>query len=247
MKDSNELKQVKAENKKASQTGQEKHTLSFRIQKYVEENSKKVMIISGSVIVAVVLFFVIKGFIEKRAEENKVQASVKISRVMPFYLEGNFQKALSGDPNKKIRNDKLIGLTDIINSYGGTKQAKYASIYAAQAYLAMNQINQAENYFKIALDSPSGVVLEGANAGIAVCKELKSDYKEAADYYGKASNIAVTQASKGKYLYFEALCREKLGEKDKAEKLLREIIAENKSDFVGPAKQSLIRLGTIIE
>lgn len=235
------------ESTKSAQFGGDKTTLSFRIQKYVEENAKKVMIISGSLIVVVVLFFVIKGVVGKKAEENKIQASLKISRIMPLYQQGEFKKALGGEPGKKIRNDNLIGLTDIINTYDGTKQARFASIYAAQAYLAMNQINQAENYFKIALDSPSNVILEGANAGLAVCKELSSNYKEAAEYYGKASQIAVTPASKGKYLFFEALCREKLGEKENAEKLFREIIAENKSDFVGFAKQSLTRLGMIIE
>ena len=63
----------------------------------------------------------------------------------------------------------------------------------------------------------------------------------------KASSISITPASKGKYAYFEALCREKLGDKEKADKLYREIIIENKSDYVGPSKSALARLGMIIE
>lgn len=247
MKDKNDKLKKDDENEEVFDAVKDNQPLTIRIQKYVEENSKKVMIISGAVIVIVALIFVVRNFMEKKAEENRIAASLKISRVMPFYLQGEFKKALDGEPNARIRNEKIAGFVEIVDQYSGTEQAKYAAIYAAQAYLSLNQVPQAEKYFKIALDSKAGIVQEGANAGLGVCKEIENNFKEAAEYYSKAAQIAANPASKGKYQYFQALSLEKTGDKEGAEKLYREIILENKSDFVGSAKQSLTRLGMIIE
>ena len=247
MKDKSDLKQGKVENKNFPTGKEPKESYSLKIQKYVEENTRKVMIVSGSIIVVTILFFVIKSVIEKNNEENKQLSALKISRVLPYYQQGDFRKALVGDPSKTIRGEKVLGLNEIIDKFGGTKQAKFAAIYAGNSLLSLNKPGEAIKYFEKALDSPANIVLEAANAGLAICNELNGKYKEAADYYEKASSISITPASKGKYAYFEALCREKLGDKEKADKLYREIIIENKSDYVGPSKSALARLGMIIE
>jgi len=247
MKVKSDLTQEKVEKKNFPTGKEEKETLSLRIQKYVEENTRKVMIVSGSIIVVTVLFFVIKSVIEKNNEENKQLAALKISRILSYYQQGDYRKALDGDPSKVIRSEKITGLNEIISKYGGTKQAKFAAIYAGNSLLSLNKPGEAIKYFEKALDSPASIVLEAANAGLGICNEFTGKYKVAAEYYEKAASIALTPASKGKYEYFEALCREKLGDKEKAEKLYREIIIENKSDYVGPSKSSLARLGMIIE
>lgn len=247
MKDRKELNQEKVDFKTAPGGKEEKESLSLKIQNYVEENSKKVISVSAGIILITVLFFVVKGVMEKNAEESKQQAALKISRILPYYQQGDFKKAFEGDPTRMVRSEKVIGLNEIINKYGGTNQAKYASIYAGQSLLSMDKPAEAIKYFEKALDSPSQLIVEAGNAGLGICNESLGKYKEAAEYYDKAVSVAVSPASKGRYEYYQALCLEKTGDKEKAEKLYREIILENKSDFVGLAKGSLARLGTIIE
>ena len=247
MKENSELSKGIADKKNFPTGKEDKVTLTQRIQAYVEANSKKVMIVSTSIIVVTVLIFVVKGIVEKNAEENKQLASLKISRILPYYQQGDFKKAFDGDPSKTIRNDKVIGLNEIISKYGGTKQAKFAAVFAGNSLLAMNRTSEAVQYFEKGLDSPASIIVEAANAGLGICSENSGKYKEAAEYYQKAALVAISPASIGKYEYFEAICREKIGEKEAAEKLYREIILENKSDYVGLAKSSLSRLGMIIE
>ena len=247
MKDRNDLKQEQVDKINVSTSKVEKESLSIKIQKYVEENTRKVLIVSSGLIVVTILFFVIKNVIEKNNEENKQLSTVKISRILSYYQQGDYRKALDGDPSKLIRNEKIVGLTEIINKYSGTNQAKYAAVYAGNSLLSLNKPGEAIKYFEKALDSPANIVVEAANVGLGVCNEEMGKYKEAAEYYEKAASLTVMPSSKGRYAYFEALCREKLGDKEKAEKLYRAVINENKSDYVGLSKSSLARLGMIIE
>ena len=242
-----ELPKVKVETTKTAVAAGEKENLVQKIQNIVDENSKIIIGISIGLIVVVIAFFVIKGRIDKTNEENRQMASVAVARILPYLQANDYQKALYGDPTKRIRNQKVIGLIEIIKEYGGTKQAEYASLYAGSCFLSLNKNKEALEYFDKALGSSSKVIKEGAAGGLAVCYENLGNYRDAADYYEKASKYSLTPGMKSKYHFFEALCREKTGEKDIAEKLYREIIYDNQSEYVGPAKSGLIRLGTIIE
>jgi tetratricopeptide (TPR) repeat protein len=217
------------------------------IQQYVDQNSKKIIGISIAVVIAVALFFVIRGIVQKNQEEDRQQASVTLTRILPYYQANDCQKALYGDPTKTVRNQKIIGLVEIVDKYKGTKQGKIAALYAGNCFLTLNKTDKAIEYFDIALDSPSQIVMEGASAGLGKSNELKGNYKDAASNYEKASGYSITYGAKDRYQFYAGLCYEKLGEKDKAEKIYREIVNANRSEFVGPAKTGLVRLGTIIE
>jgi tetratricopeptide (TPR) repeat protein len=226
---------------------EDKGNIVLKVQNFVEENRKLVIGISLGVLVLAVLFFFIKNRIDESNREDSINASAAISRIMQYYQDGNYQKALNGDSAKKVQGEKVIGLIEIVNKYEGTDQGKYAALYAASALLNLNRYQEAKKYFEIALKSPAKIVQEGANAGLATVYEMEGKYKEAADYYEQAALIAVEQGLKNRYQFFQALCLEKAGDKEKAEKLYREVIGDNRSDYVNSAKAGLIRLGTIIE
>lgn len=218
-----------------------------RFQQFVEKNRKLINISSVGIIVIVVLVFVIRYFVSKSEEEMENKASVAISRILPYLDVADYQHALYGDKTKKVRGENIIGLIEIVKNYKGIPQGKIAALYAGNCLLQLNKYTEALEYFKIALDSKSSIALEGASAGLAVTYENLKNYSEAAKYHELASTYALPTGVKNRYMYFAALCYEKIGEKSKAEKLFRQIIGDNKSEFVGLSKAGLVRLGIIIE
>ena len=198
-------------------------------------------------IVVTALFFFIKGRIEKSAEEDQNAASFALSKISSVFLANDFEKALKGDPAILINNKPAPGLIEIVSKYGSTKQGKIAALYAGICYNGLNNYQDAAKYFKKALEAESPVIIEGANAGMGVCSESMGKFEEAAKYYENAVTVSKVPGTRNRYQYFEGLCYEKLGKKDLAEKVYREIIAENASEFAGMAKAGLIRLGMIIE
>lgn len=218
-----------------------------KLQAFIEENQKAINIGALAVIGLVVLIFVIRYFVSKSEEEKENKASVAISRILPYIENAEYEIALRGDKTKKVRGEEVIGLVEIVKKYKGVPQSYVAAVYAGNCYLQLEKYKEAIEYFKIALGSKSPIVLEGASAGLGVCYESLNNFSEAAKYYEMASNYALPIGVKDRYMYFQALCLEKQGDKKKAEKLFRTIIGNNQSEFVGYAKAGLIRLGTIIE
>lgn len=225
----------------------EEQKFLFKAQQFIEENSKVVIGVSIGVIVAVILFFVIKNAIAKTAIENENKASVNLSRVMQYYSIGDYQKALYGDSLAKVRGESIIGLVKIVDEYGGTESGKIAALYAGECFKELKKYVEAKEYYEIALKSKSNLVKEGANAGLGTICEYQGDYKEAIKYFEKASNLSDVVTSKDRYLFYAALNYEKIGEKEKAINIFKDIIGRNKSEFAGFSKSGLARLGTIIE
>ncbi|ROL58465.1 hypothetical protein D9V84_01685 [Bacteroidetes/Chlorobi group bacterium Naka2016] len=238
-----EVKEVTLNKKVETEETKEKS----KFQQFVEQNQKAINIGALAVIALVVIIFVVRYFVSKAEAEKERKASVAISRILPYIDNAQYELALRGDKNVKVRGEEVIGLVDIVKKYKGVPQSYVAAVYAGNCYLQLERYRDAIEYFKIALDANSGIVLEGAAAGLAVCYESLGNFNEAAKYYEMAANYALPIGVKDRYLYFQALCLEKIGEKNKAEKLYRTIIGDNQSEFVGPAKSALIRLGTIIE
>lgn len=219
-----------------------------RAQQFIFKNGKVISYISLGVIVVVALIFVINNIIKKNADESMQKAIVALDRIMPYYDAPDYKKALFGDSSKTVRGQRIIGLLEIIEEYSGTLQEKIAALYAGNSYLALNKAKEAAEYFEIALDSPSKIVLEGANAGLGASKEILGDFEEAAEYYVKSADLAISDLTKARYNYYAAKSYEKSGDKESAEKLYRDIIARNKySEFSNYSKAGLSRLGMKID
>lgn len=222
-----------------------------KISAFAQKYKKYLFGISIAVIVIVGLIFLFKKSDGPKLSEDEMQASYALSRVARYYQMSDYNRALYGDTSKQLREQPVLGLIEIINKWGDTKPGQVAALYAGNALMLQGKYTEAIDYFNKALNSKSNVVLESANGGIGASQEYMGNTAEALKSYEKASTVASTPLSKNKYQYFTAKCCEKLGgaeDKQKAEKLFREIISENKSkEFVDLAKAGLVRLGTIIE
>lgn len=229
----------------------DKPNIFSKIQSFIEDNSKKVIYISVGIVAVTVLFFLIKYLIEKNAEEDKIEASVEISRILPYYLNYDYQHALYGDSTTKVRDNDRIGFIEIVERYGGTEQGKTAALYAGNCFIYLGNYQEAEKYFEKASDASSKLIKEGSCSGIAACKEASGDLNSAIQYYEKAIENITIPTSNIRYQYYMALIYEKNGEKEKAGNLFKTIIneniLENKSEFVPFAKSGLVRLGMEIE
>ena len=220
----------------------------LKMQHYIYKNSKMISIISIAVIVVVAGIFIGKNIWDKTNDENAQKASVALDRIIPYYDAPDYKKALFGDSSRTVRGEKIIGLLDIVDLYEGTKQGKVAALYAGNSYLALNKAEEAIEFFEIAVESPSKIVLAGAYAGIGASYEILGKYEDAVSNYEKASEYSVTDITVARYNYYAGLNYEKLGKKDEAINLYNEIIAKNKfNEFGSLAKAGLVRLGMKID
>ncbi len=209
----------------------------------LQRNLKLILIGLGIIIVAIVAVV----FYNKSKETKEQEASVALSRVMAFYDSGDLDKALSGDAKKLVRGTPVMGLQAIVDQYSGTDNAEVAAVYAGNAFLSKKKYAEAEEYFDKGLNSESVEVAVASNAGIAICKESRNENAAAAEQYERASSMSKQPSIQGKYKLYAAMNYEKANNKEKAEKLYREIILGEASEFVVEAKSGLTRLGMIIE
>ena len=226
--------------------GEETNTIA-KIEAYIENNRNLVISVSVGIIVVVIGIFFLKNYFEEQEHQKTENAAFALSKVQDIYLANDYQKALYGDSTKLVEGRPMLGLVDIVEKFDGTKPAQIAALYAADCFVNLGKYDEAEKYFEIASESDALIIKEGAYAGLGICSEYAGKYEKAIENYEKAFAYAKTKAAKDRFLYYQALCYEKLGDKEKAKTILEDIIAENSTEFVNLAKGALARIGTIIE
>lgn len=211
---------------------------------FIQKNSKIIIIASIAVIVIVAVF----AFIKNKNQEDSITASNLLSRVLPYYEQADYQKALDGDPGKTYLGEPVKGLKYIASEFSGTEQGKIAAFYVGNILLNTGKYAEAKPYFEDASSADSKELQVGAMAGKAACLETENKYEEAAKLYESASKMIIDDELKSRYSFYAAYAFEKAGNKDVAEKLYREITLSSKfSEFAQLAKEGLVRIGTIIE
>ncbi|GAB1429710.1 hypothetical protein MASR2M18_05420 [Ignavibacteria bacterium] len=208
--------------------------------------SKIKLIAAGAVVVvlgaAAVMYYL------SSSKESATQASLELSRAMGYYEAGDWAKALEGDPSKQVRGESVVGLKTIFNEYGRSEAGKTAAFYAGTALVQQQKYDEAQEYFEHASSSNALVVETGSKAGLALCKEKSGDYSSAAALYYDAANLGKSAGLEERYKFYSALNYEKSNMKDKAISIYSDLSMQNSaSEFAGEAKNSLARLGTIIE
>ena len=182
------------------------------------------------------------------SEENNMSASLQLSRVKSYYDAGEWEKALTGDAQKMVRGEAVIGLKEITEEYGRSEAGRAAALYAGMALINQKKYDEAAEYLDHAAGSSSAVVAIGAKAGLAQCKENGKDYTAAAALYEDAAGLGKNAGMEERYQYFAAINFEKAGQVDKATALYTDLVIKNSAtEIAGEAKNSLARLGTIIE
>jgi tetratricopeptide (TPR) repeat protein len=221
----------------------EQETREGGLSSLLNQNVRLILIGLGIVVVAIVGLI----FYNKSKETKEQEASVALSRIMAIYENGDFDKAIAGDPEKFVRGTPTMGLQSIVEQYSGTANGEVAAVYAGNALLAKKKFAEAEEYFSKGLGSESIEVVIASNAGVAICKEIKNENAAAAELYERAASKSKQPSVEAKYKLYAAMNYEKTGNKEKAEKLFREIVQGESTELVADAKSGLTRLGMIIE
>lgn len=199
-------------------------------------------------IVVVLLAIVGVTYYRSVKTEKEAEASLALSRIMPYVEAGDMQKALQGDPVKKVRGNDISGLISIVDQYESTGAGKTAALHAAIASVALKNYSDAERFFDIASGSESQYVSASAQAGMAAVKEAQGQYADAATLYEKATSLSEKNGNKDKYEYYAGLCYEKAGNKESAKNMYENLLAEFEfSEFAGEAKAGLTRLGIVVD
>lgn len=244
-KQSKEEKVSKSKDKGAVEP---QENLIVRAQQFIYENSKVISYSLIGLIVLVTLGFFLKSYLENKSAEDREKAMVALTRILPYYDAPDYRRALFGDSVAQVRGERVIGLLEIVEKYEGTDQGKLAALYAGSSYLALSKAEEAIEYFEIASESESKVVLAGAYAGLGASYELLKEFDKSAKYYSQAAELAVSDATKNRYSFYAARAYEQKGEKQAAAKIYKEIIAKDKfSEFSNYAKVGLVRLGIKID
>jgi len=218
--------------------------LGERVWYWVQTHWRLVAIL-GTVVVGVGVGIVYWQISEKKRAE---EAAALLARIYAYYDNSDYERALYGDTTKTVRGEPIRGLVDIVRQYKGTEPGKVAAFYAGSAYLLLGKIAEARPYFEIAAKAKAPLLLVGAYAGLAACKEDEGKIAEAAQLYERAAAIGAPLGMAERYRFFAAYCYELAGNAPKAVQLYRQLLQENEfSDFANEAKAGLARLGTVFE
>ncbi len=202
------------------------------------------------IIAAVVILLAVVGITYYRSakKEKEQEAALALSRITAYVDANDIEKALNGDPSKKVRGFDVIGLVAIVDQYASTGAGKTAALEAANLKMIQQKYDEAEKFFDIAAGSESAFIRANATAGLAACLEKKNNFAEAAKTYEKAATMSEAINSKDKFQYYAAISFEKAGDKESAIRLFKNVILEFEySEYASEARAGLSRLGTVLD
>jgi TolA-binding protein len=186
-------------------------TATLKAKDYLEKNSKLVIrsIFGLAIVIIVVVFFV------RSKQKANVNAEGMLSRVQ-FMLGGSQQEAAQDS------------LKVIVDRYDGTAAAGKATYLLAKIYWEKNDFENAKVYFKKYIDDyfDETVVSQSALAGYADCLLSEKDYEGAAEYYERAAELAPEYPETPEFLFSAATAYKDAGKIEKAEKLLKRVLAD---------------------
>jgi tetratricopeptide (TPR) repeat protein len=170
-------------------------------------------------IIGVALLIVASGifyfFVIRSAEANE-QAQIALARVRPYYDQGAFPAAISGDSLTVSSGEKAFGLQAIVDQWGSTSAGKVAALFLGNSYLALMEPEKAKEPYEIATGADADLIRSAAHAGLAAVAESSGNYEEAAEEYAKAASEDRLDLNTPKYLVNAARNYERADRKEEA-------------------------------
>jgi tetratricopeptide (TPR) repeat protein len=184
---------------------------------FYEKFQTKIIIAVG--VLAVIILALV--FFSNKMEQDNLEATTQLARVLPIYETGNYQEAIDGRVGTNI-----VGLKSIVEEYGSTDQGEIAKIYLANANYYLGNIDAALEYYS---DYSGGDALfkAAALAGEASCYAANGNKEKAADYYARAAKISDNNAANAEYLLKSGINYIEVGKSEEAKEVLEKI----KSDY----------------
>ncbi len=152
-------------------------TSFYKTQEFFGENKQNLMIVGGVIAVIILAIF----WYNSKIENDNLQAANQLTKVIPFYEMGQFQKAIDGEPGTNIN-----GLASIVDNYSSTDQGEIAKIYLANSYYSIGNYEKALEFYSD-YSGKSDLHKASALAGEASCYEQLGNFDKAASLYNKAA------------------------------------------------------------
>lgn len=192
---------------------------------FIQENRKSLLVIVGTVVGLILLFFAYQRFYLAPRETEAINQMFKAQQ---YWEQKDWDKAIKGDGN-------FPGFEKIIEDYDNTKSANLAYYYLGIAYLNKGEFQKAaENLTKYSGNDPI-IAPEALGAAGDAYVEMKN-YEEAIVFYKKA-------AAKGDNLFAAPIYLKKLGlvyEEQKDYKAAVDTYQKIKTDYPESAAASTI-------
>ena len=192
---------------------------------FIQENRKSLLVIGGTIVGLVLLFFAYQRFYLAPRETEAIDQMYKAQQ---YWEQKNWDKAIKGDGNFR-------GFEKIVEDYNNTKSANLGYYYLGVAYLNKGEYQKAaETLVKYTGSDPIIAPTALGTTGDAYV-ELKN-YDEAVVFYKKA-------VSKGDNLYAAPTYLKKLGlvyEEQKDFEAAVKTYSKIKSDYPESATASTI-------
>ena len=189
------------------------------ITSYVElttwyENNKKIVngVLTGIVLLAIVIVAYVNN-----VSSNNLKATTELGKVLPYYDQGKYDLAISGNLQDNIR-----GLQSIVDDYGSTKAGELAGFYLANSYFSQGDYDKAMKYY-LNVDVKDDLITASALAGAGACYEAKGDNAKAAPLYEKAALKTSKDVNVAENLFHAAQNYMLGGNKEKAIELFKKV------------------------
>ena len=185
-------------------------TSFYKSQEFIDEHKQKFILGVGAL--AVIILAVV-WYSNKQTEDNLL-ASAQLFQIISVYEQGQYQKAIDGEPGTQ-----LVGLKNIVENYGSTNNGELAKIYLAHSYYALGEYENAlQNYSDYSGDSE--LHRSTALAGMAASYEMMEKYSDAAEYYEKAAELININSQSADFLINAGINYIKSGDKSSAKNVL---------------------------
>lgn len=197
-------------------------TYYYKAKEMFTQYQGKILIGLGVLVVIIVGTILMK----QNSEKNNVTANALLAKAMPLYEAGQYQDAVEG---KKLEN--ISGLKLIVEQYGSTDAGEMAKLFLANSYFYLGEFDNALKYYKD-FDGIGDEFKSAAYAGVASCLETKKEYKDAADYYKKASSVSKSNFQNPEYLMKAGLAYMSVNQNNEAKELFLKIKEDYKTSTV---------------
>lgn len=195
--------------------------------------------------VAVVFVAIIAGlwWWAGQRKANNERAATYTTRVMNFYLSGDYRHAIDGDQSHRVSGEPLYGLRYIVREYGSTPSATEAALALGNAYYYLGKYDSARMAFDAAPSSEEPILQASIDAGRAAIFEHSGNKTEAAKLFEKAAGRDKTNPFDAEYLIDAARAHAEAKEKDDAVRIYRRILEDfPSSQYDDAAKRELLKM-----
>ncbi len=203
----------------------------FEVIDFVQERKREFLYGLAAVVILLGASFYYQH--DKVQKENI--ASVEVAKGREKFREGNY--------------DEAIGiLAAVADNFGGTRSAAVATLYLGKAYMAKQQYDMQEKYFKMYLDKYAGddeILDVAAATGLAASFDQRGEYGKAAELYEKAANDYKESFKAPELLMHAGRCYTLAERPMDAKRVYQKLIDEYEMDLlVRDAERALAELST---